>query len=58
MKKNKKSIDRMKTKCYNRLIKRKENKNMMNFTELEMMGATIEDLLELAGVDLDELEEV
>ena len=30
---------------------------MMNFTELEMMGATIEDLLELAGVEPDELEE-
>ena len=31
---------------------------MMNFTELELMGATIEDLLELTGVDPDELEEV
>ena len=30
---------------------------MMNFNELEMMGATIEDLLELVGVDPDELEE-
>ena len=31
---------------------------MTNFTELEMMGVTIEDLLELAGVEPDELEEV
>ena len=30
---------------------------MMNFNELEQMGATIEDLLKLVGVDPDELEE-
>jgi hypothetical protein len=30
---------------------------MTNFFEMEIMGATLEDLMEAAGVDMEELEE-
>ena len=30
---------------------------MMNFFEMELAGATLEDLLEAAGVDMEDLEE-
>lgn len=54
IKENKKTIDKNKNICYTLIIKGKEIKTMT--TEMEW-GATLENLLELAEVTKEELEE-